>query len=305
MDRVIALGYFDGVHRGHGALLRAARRLADELHCSAAAMTFDTHPSVLLGEGPVELLSTLEQRRLLMTRLYGMDEILTLPFDRAMMTMSWKRFAETYLAGAKAVVCGYDFRFGHRGEGTAELLAAYCRARGIAAEVIPPVTWEGEVVSSTGIRRLLRDGETDRAMAMLDHPHLLSGTVKSGNHIGRQWGIPTANLPLPAGVLVPAWGVYAAKAEADGVVCDAVVNIGEHPTVGLAPAPQAEAWLLDYSGDLYGKNLRLWLAARIREERQFANAEELTEEIRRNAAQARILLAKAASPDAPPYLPER
>ncbi|MBQ7567092.1 MAG: riboflavin biosynthesis protein RibF [Oscillospiraceae bacterium] len=284
--QVIALGFFDGVHAGHGALLRAARKMADGAGCEAAAMTFDTHPSALLGEA-VPLLGTADDRRLLMTRLYGIDRMQTLRFDRAMMETPWRDFAAAYLTGAAGVVCGYDYRFGRRGEGTPELLSDFCAEGGIRCEVIPAVRFDGEVISSTRVRELLAAGDCRRAVQMLGHPHLISGTVAQGRHFGRTIGIPTANLPIDTGLAVPAHGVYAAKAELAEGEFTAVVNVGTHPTVGSTAAPQAEAWLPDYSGDLYGKPLRLWLYDRLREERKFPSADALRAQILRDGEQVR------------------
>lgn len=289
---VIALGFFDGVHAGHGALLRTARETADRLGCDAAAMTFDVHPSALLLGASVPLLGTEDDRRLLMTRLYGIDRMETLRFDRTLMETPWRDFAARYLADAAGVVCGYDFRFGCRGEGTAAALADYCRARAIPCTVIPAVTLDGEVVSSTRIRALLAEGDCERAVRMLGHPHLLSGTVENGRHFGRTIGIPTANLPIAAGLAVPARGVYAAIAETEYGEHMAVVNVGVHPTVGSAPRPLAEAWLLDFDGDLYGKPLRLWLHTHLRGERAFPTEQALKDEILRNADATRRFFEK-------------
>ena len=145
-SRAVALGFFDGVHIGHGALLRRTRAAADRLGCPAAAMSFDTHPSALLSASPSPLLSTMEERALLMRRLYGMDEVIFEHFDRGMMEMPWETFVEEYLVRqlhAKHVVCGHDYRFGYRGEGTPQLLQAACAARGISSEIVPQVTLDG------------------------------------------------------------------------------------------------------------------------------------------------------------------
>ena len=179
-SRAVALGFFDGVHIGHGALLRRTRAAADRLGCPAAAMSFDTHPSALLSASPSPLLSTMEERTLLMRRLYGMDEVIFEHFDRGMMEMPWETFVEEYLVRqlhAKHVVCGHDYRFGYRGEGTPQLLQAACAARGISSEIVPQVTLDGVRVSSTVIRELLERGDLDSARAFLGHPQLVSGVV--------------------------------------------------------------------------------------------------------------------------------
>ena len=289
-SRAVALGFFDGVHIGHGALLRRTRAAADRLGCPAAAMSFDTHPSALLSASPSPLLSTMEERTLLMRRLYGMDEVIFEHFDRGMMEMPWETFVEEYLVRqlhAKHVVCGHDYRFGYRGEGTPQLLQTACAARGIGCEIVPQVTLDGVRVSSTVIRELLERGNLDSARAFLGHPQLVSGVVAHGNHLGHTLGFPTANLPFAPGVLVPPYGVYIAQAELDGRRFPAVVNIGLHPTAGSLPAPLLEANLLDFQEDLYGKPLIVWLYSFLRPERKFSSLDALTAQIGRDAARTR------------------
>ncbi len=295
--KVIALGYFDGVHIGHGGLLRKARLLADELDAMAAAVTFHPHPSVLLTGQSVSLLTTDEDRARLMQTLYGMDEVLTLPFDQAMMTMPWQDFLKTVLLqrfDAAALVCGHDFRFGYRGEGTPQGLQDFCQARGLPCAVIPEIRLEGKTVSSTLLRGLLAEGEMAAAVRFLGHPHVLTGTVVRGFGRGNTWGIPTANVPFPDGIAVPAYGVYAARVLVDGNAYTAVTNVGLHPTVGETPAAQAEAWLLDFSGNLYGKTVTIEFFHRLREERRFPSVEALVAEIRKNAEETREYFANAA-----------
>ncbi len=294
-SRIIALGYFDGVHMGHGGLLRKAKEMAQELGLRAAAVTFYPHPSVLLTGKSVPLLSTVEDRAYLMESLYGMDEVLPLPFDMAMMQMPWQEFLTEILLkdfGAAGLVCGHDFRFGYRGEGTPEKLREFCKTQGIPCAVIDEIQVEGEPASSTLIRRLICEGDMEKAVRFLGHPHLLTGTVERGKHRGHTWGIPTANVPFPKDIAVPAFGVYVTKAVVDGNTYLAVTNVGVHPTVGEMPAPVAEAWLLDFDGDLYGKEIKLHFYSRIREERKFPNVEEMAAEIRRNAEEVRNFFAK-------------
>lgn len=292
-SRALALGFFDGVHIGHGALLRKTREAADRLGCRAAALSFDAHPSTLLTGSGTPLLATAEERRLLMQRLYGIDEVLFAHFDRAMMDMPWDEFFEQQLVrrlNARVVVCGHDYRFGRGGKGTPELLQQACAAHGIECTVVPQVTLDGVRVSSTHIRALLERGEAEQAMRFLGHPHLISGTVVHGQALGRTIGFPTANLPLAPDVLVPPYGVYAARAELDGRCIPAVVNIGLHPTAGSLPAPVLEANLLDFDGALYGKTLLVWLYRRIRPERPFDSLAALRAQIATDAAEAKAFL---------------
>lgn len=280
--RVVALGFFDGVHIGHGALLRETRAQADRLGCSAAAMSFDAHPSALLSDAPAPLLGTMEERALLMRWLYGMDEVIFEHFDRAMLELPWQTFLDRYLIEqlhAQYVVCGHDYRFGYRGEGTAALLREACEKRGIGCSIVPQVMLDGVRVSSTEIRTLLERGDAETARRFLGHPHLISGTVEHGQHLGHTLGFPTANIPFAPGILVPPYGVYCARAELDGQSCPAVVNIGIHPTAGSLPAPVLEANLLGCADDLYGKKLLVWLYKMLRPERRFASLEALRTQI--------------------------
>lgn len=290
MDKcVLALGFFDGVHLGHGALLRRTRELADTLRLPAAALTFDTHPSELVSGRRVALLNTPREREALMRELYGIDEVLTLRFDRETMAQPWDSFVRDTVCGrfgAVHVVCGEDFRFGAGGRGTASLLKEECGRLGVGCDCIAQVCMDGAAISSTRIRALLENGETAAAVRLLGHPHLLTGAVTTGKKIGRTLGIPTANLVLPDGVLVPKFGVYAANAVFDGQIRRAVVNIGTRPTVN-GKNVTVEPWILDFDGDLYGHALRLELLDFLRPERKFSSLDELKAEILRNAEQVR------------------
>lgn len=287
--RVIALGFFDGVHLGHGGLLRRTRQAADALGLPAAALTFDVHPDTLVRGATVPLLSTPDDRAALMQRLYGIDEVLTLHFDRETMVQPWENFVEETLVGrfhAAHVVCGHDYRFGARGLGTPQRLQSACAARSLGFDCIPEIRIDGQTVSSTRIRDLLARGEMTQAVRFLGHPHLLRGTVVGGRRIGRTIGIPTANLEMPPELLLPARGVYAARAYFDGQERLAVVNIGLRPTVG-GETVTVEPWLLDFDGNLYGHTLCLALYEFLRPEQKFPTLTALKTEIEHNAAQTR------------------
>ncbi len=291
--RVVALGFFDGVHLGHGALLREAAAVAARSGLQAAAISFDAHPSSLLDAQSVGLLTTPQERARLMSQRYGVDELLLLPFDEALMHLSWDRFVREYLVGrfdAAHVVCGEDFRFGYRGEGNARNLSALCAALGLGCSVIAQVRLDGVPVSSTLIRSLLSRGALESANAFLGHPYSLSGDVIHGRGLGHTLGFPTANLAFPDGLLSPAHGVYACLAWVDGASYPAVTNLGVRPTVQSSGRMMVEPWILDYSGDLYGRTLRLDFLRYLRPERKFASLEALRQEIFRNAGQARACI---------------
>lgn len=290
-DRVIALGFFDGVHLGHAALLRLTRRRADELGIPAAVLTFDTHPDTLVYHQPVPLINTLEDRKYLMEEKFSMDEVILAHFDRAMMEMPWESFVEDYLLGelgAKHVVCGHDFSFGYRGQGTPDKLRRLCAQRGVGVNVVDKVSLGGITVSSTHIRQLIRQGDMEAAAQMLGHRHFLSGEVLHGKELGRRLGFPTANLALPEGLIAPAYGVYATLVTLpDGSAHPAVTNVGVRPTVHDQLGRLVEAWILDCTAELYGETIRVEFFTRLRGEKKFDSLEALREEVLRNAAETR------------------
>ena len=286
-NTIYALGFFDGVHLGHGALLKACRALADEAGCTTAAVTFSSHPDTLvLGKTP-SLINTMEDRVCLLKKA-GMDDIIILPFDRKMQTMPWQEFLDLLVGsyGAAGLVCGHDFRFGNRGEGNAALLTKYCQEHRMPCAVVEEQTLGEIPVSSTHIRTLLEAGKMEEAAAFLGHPHVLTGEVVTGRKLGRTLGIPTANISIPEGVVQLPFGVYACKALAEGREYLAVTNIGNRPTVG-GHRITVEPWLLDFEGDLYGKALTLSFYRFLRPEQKFPSLDALKEEIQKNAAQTR------------------
>ena len=285
MKHAIALGFFDGVHLGHGALLRAVAEDAQRDGHLPVALTFDTHPDRSVRGA---LLTTPEERRELMQRFYGIENVCVLPFDDALRNTPWETFALDTLLGklnAAALVCGEDFRFGRGAEGTAKLLADFCAAHGVACRVVPQVCLDGAPVSSTRIRKCLQEGSFEDALRLLGHPYLLLGEVVHGRHVGGRLGFPTANLTLKDRLPLP-YGVYAATVELDGSSYTAVTNVGVHPTVGALSAPVAESWLQDFDGDLYGKEIALYLHAFLRPERRFADESALRAQIAEDKSSA-------------------
>lgn len=286
--RIIALGFFDGVHRGHGSLLSRCAQMAAVHRCRSAALTFADHPDKLVYGKDPELINTKEDRALLMQRRYGIDEVLMMPFDRTVMEMPWQDFFEMLVGQYRAagLVCGHDFRFGARGEGDAEKLTALCRQRGIPCQVIPEQRCDGVVISSTYIRELLRQGDVERAARFLGHYHMLSGRVISGRQIGRTLGFPTANLAQPQGLVPLRHGVYACRVHLEDGFYMAVTNVGTRPTVNGSHVT-IEPWILDYNGDLYGKDIRLSFHAFLRPEENFGSLERLKAAVLENERQTR------------------
>lgn len=286
---IYALGFFDGVHLGHQALLRQCRELADSAGTAAGVVTFSSHPDALVSGTAPALINTSEDRKKLL-RSFGMDTVIELPFDKTLMATHWSSFLNQLTAcNAVGFVCGSDFRFGAQGVGTAKKLDAFCKSRGLGCAVVPQQLLDGIRVSSTYIRALLQEGKVEEANRFLGHAHVLSGQVVDGRHLGRTIGIPTANLELPAGVACPKCGVYACKVAVDDRVYNAVTNIGTRPTVGGRHVT-VEPWLLDFDGDLYGKTLTLSFYSFLRPEERFDSLERLKDQIRKDADKALQLL---------------
>ena len=288
---IIALGFFDGVHLGHQALLKACVDLAEQQNMTTAAITFHRHPRSLFAGSVPLLLNSLEDRCRLLER-YGMSQVIIVPVSPQVMEMPWQDFLATLLAdGAGGFVCGEDFRFGRRGEGNAQLLEGYCRERNLSCVIVPDQKLDGVRISSTHIRSLMEAGEMEEAVRFLGHSHVLSGQVIPGQQLGRKIGIPTANLVISPGVLVPKFGVYACRITTDQGEFSAVTNVGTRPTVA-GNGITVEPWILDFSGDLYGKTVILEFHKFLRPEKKFATLEDLQAEIRKNAAQTRKFFAE-------------
>lgn len=290
--QVIALGFFDGVHLGHQALLRDCRRLSRELDCDAAAVTFTSHPDALVSGRAPSLINTPDDReRLLLS--FGMDRVIALPFDNAMRTMAWRDFFRLLLEEyhAAGLVCGHDFRFGNRGEGNAELLRRACAEAGIACIVVPEQKIDGITISSTHIRTLIEDGDLEEANRFLGHRHILTGSVVPGRQLGHRLGFPTANVLLPEGVVCPRRGVYASRIGLKGITRMAVTNVGSRPTVE-GHQVRTESWVLDFDGDLYGREITLEFCAFLRPEHRFHDLDSLKEAVDHDAARAREFFGK-------------
>ena len=290
-ERVIALGFFDGVHLGHGALLRRAAEEAKKRGCESAVFTFDRPPKEVITGIPCPLINSPEDRAELVKRLYGIDEMIMVPFDDEMRTTPWDRFVTDILVeryGAVHLVAGHDHHFGHRNQGSPELLKEKCAELGLGCDIIPAVTLDGVTVSSTHIRKLLEEGDVETARAFLGHPHVLTQTVGHGRQLGRTIGIPTANLVAPPHVLLPKWGVYAAKITLpDGRAFGGVTNVGVRPTVNNGQDVTVEPWILDFDGDLYGQAIRVEFFRRLRDERKFESLDALRSQIETDAVKTR------------------
>jgi len=288
---VIALGFFDGVHIGHGALLRRAAERARELNATPAVFTFDRPPKEVVTGKKIFLINSPEDRQGLIRRLYGIDQVILAPFDQAMMTMPWDQFITQVLVkqyGAVHLVAGHDYRFGHKNMGNPDLLQAKCLELGLGCDIIPKVQYEGITVSSTHIRELVEAGSLEKAAEFLGHRHCLTQTVSHGFRIGRTIGIPTINLSVPVHVSVPGKGVYVTRVYLpDGHDYPGVTNVGTRPTVSDSATISVETFLLDYEGDLYEKAVRIEFCTRLRDERKFNNLQSLKKQIQSDITAAK------------------
>lgn len=293
MKQIVILGFFDGVHLGHGALLRKAAARRAELSMPTLALSFDRHPGSVISGQEQTLITTPEDRAWLMQTLYQVDAVDFLHFGKALMHMPWREFAERFLlqeADAGHVICGWDYRFGYRGEGNAELLRAFCAEHDIGCDVIPEYSVEGTAVHSTLIRTMLEHGELRHAEQLLGHPFMLSGTVVSGKQLGRTMGTPTANLRVPDTLVRLPRGVYAAQVLLEGSLQDAVLNIGVCPTVSTGETLMLEVWLSGFSGNLYGRELRVFFRDFLRPEQRFESVEALQQAILADGKHAETVL---------------
>ena len=290
-ERVIALGFFDGVHLGHAALLRRTVEEAEKRGVIPAVFTFDRVPKEVVTGIPCPLINSPEDRRELVRRLYGIRDVIMVPFDDEMRTTAWDVFVTELLVKryhAVHLVAGHDHHFGHKNGGSPELLMAKCAELGIGCDIIPKVEMGGITVSSTYIRRLVELGQVERATEYLGHPHVLTQEVRHGRRIGRTIGIPTINLTAPPRVLVPSHGVYATRVELqDGSTYAAVTNVGTRPTVNNGSDVTVEAWLLDFDGDLYGQRVRVEFHHRLRDEVRFDSLDALKAQIASDAEATR------------------
>lgn len=302
---VFALGFFDGVHLGHAALLEKAKERARELGADPAVLTFDLHPDTLVFGKPVPLINSAGGRADIIRRLFGIEKVLCIHFNRETMQMPWQTFLDMLAGELRAVhlVVGHDFSFGYRGEGNAARMQEYCPGLGVGVDVVPAVTLDGKVISSTHIRNLLLQGDMDEARRFLGHPHCLLDKVHSGYKLGRTIGAPTINMRFPEGVLIPRRGVYAAHVHLPDGTYMAVTNVGVRPTVSGEERVTVESYILDFSGDLYGRELRVDFYHFLRPEFQFSSVEALRDQIQADAAATRAFFAEAQLDPLPPARP--
>ena len=290
---VVALGNFDGVHLGHAHLLRAAHAARPD--APLGVLTFEPHPRELFRPDDPPFRLTLSAERAAALAALGVTLIFEMPFDHEFSLMPAAAFVDAVLhagIGARHLVCGPDFAFGHRRGGDTSFLAARAEALGIGLTVVPLLADESGEISSTRIRRALQDGYPERATGKLGRPWAIRGIVAHGDERGRTIGFPTANIALGR-QLEPARGVYAVTVTMpDGSVHKGVANIGRRPTVNTGPESRLEVHVFDFSGDLYDAELSVALHAYLRGERRFSGLDALKAQIASDAAEARGILGR-------------
>jgi riboflavin kinase/FMN adenylyltransferase len=282
------VGNFDGVHAGHRALIAAARARARALSGPTIAVTFDPPPYQLLHPQLVRPPLTTIPDRIALLEAAGVDHVIVLRTSPALLALSPEAFFEDVLVrqlGAGGIVEGYDFRFGRGRAGNNDTLRKLCAAAGLAFEEVPQCLLGGQPVSSSRIREALSAGEVARAAELLGRCYSITGTVIAGARRGRTIGFPTANL-AEIHSLLPGNGVYAVRGSFGGKTYPAAANIGPNPTFG-EDARKIEVHLIDYSGDLYGRQLGVEFVARLRDTRPFSSSSELIEQLQHDVAQAR------------------
>ncbi|MEP3479698.1 MAG: bifunctional riboflavin kinase/FAD synthetase [Fuerstiella sp.] len=277
---VVAIGNFDGVHFGHQQMLKQVCSDASRLNGPSVVLTFDPHPVTVLKPGvEIPRLTTIPERIRLL-KSHGADHVVILPATAALLEMTAREFFSGVIVSqleAKGMVEGPDFRFGKNREGDVSMLSHLCRDSGIGLRVIESVESADELVSSTRIRSLISEGDLQQAWSLLGRPYAVCGTVVAGAARGRQLGFPTANLADMA-LLLPADGVYAGFVRIDSEQFAVAVNIGPNPTFHDGQR-KVECHVLDFDGELYGRELSVGLLDRIRGLVQFANADELVSQI--------------------------
>ncbi len=276
----VALGYFDGVHRGHTQVISAAVECARKNGIKSVVWTFDTSPKTYFSKEAIKEITSSENKKALFERL-GVDILITFPFDSSVSGTSCEDFVNNVLKEmlkAQTVFCGFNYSFGAGGKGNAEALKALCEKQNISVNIIQPVTADGDVISSSRIRSLISEGNVEQAAILLGRPFGISGKVISGRRLGRRLGFPTVNQQMPENITLPKFGVYITKTPVDGNEYYGITNIGTKPTVN-GDGVGVETNLFGFEGDLYEKDITVFLLRFLREEKKFGSVEELKAQI--------------------------
>ena len=285
----LAVGVFDGIHLGHQEVIRAAQEHATQHHGTAVVVTFDPHPTQVLRPGSAPKLLCGPRHQQLILAQTGIACLLACPFTTETARTPARDFIQQLVGAARPLGCisvGYTWSFGHGREGNIHLLMEMGQEHGFAVYGVPPLKIDAQVVSSTLIREAVSQGDFSKAALLLGRDYSVFGTVIEGQRLGRQLGFPTANVDVENEQLPPL-GVYAVEARIDTQWLPAVANLGRRPTVAADAEPSLEVHLLDWSGDLYGKDLEVRFTRRLRSEMKFNGLEELKAQIARDIVAAR------------------
>jgi riboflavin kinase/FMN adenylyltransferase len=290
-EMLLTIGVFDGVHLGHKHLISRLNELARKQGVLSGVITFSQHPQeVLSPRTKLPSLTGIDQRIALLQD-EGADIVIPLPFTPQLAALSPKQFLsllKEYLK-MKGLVVGPDFALGKDRQGDTSALRRLGQEMDFSVTVVPPMTIDGQVVSSTAIRKALAEGDMKQAQKLLGRPFSLQGRVVAGDKRGTTLGFPTANLDIEPGQALPAGGVYACRAHIDGRTYSAMTNIGSRPTFG-GGQQTIEVYLLDYKGDLYGRELAIDIIGRLRDEKKFDTEEQLKEQIAEDVIQGKDML---------------
>ncbi len=290
----VALGCFDGVHRGHAAVLSKARELAADLGCTPAALSFTQPPRNFFVPNSVSLLTSPEEKAARIEAL-GIERLWHIPFDEQISAVSPEDFFFKLLAErlrAVHLICGFNYTFGARAEGNVALLDKLCRENGIGLTVLPPVSTDGAEVSSSAIRKAVTEGKPELAPAALGRPYSLRASVVDGQKLARRLGFPTVNQIFPASLTVPRYGVYVSRIRVPDQVSPffGITNVGTRPTVN-GTLLCAETHLFCFEGDLYGKEIEVEFLHFMRPERKFGSLDELTRQVEEDIQTAKKKIA--------------
>ena len=292
---VVALGFFDGVHLGHRAVIREAKARAQALDCDCAVFTFSQSPRNIFSPGSVSVISS-EEDKTEALRSLDVDWMLSLPFDEEIRGMTPKEFFDTVLLGclhARHLVCGYNYSFGAGGSGDVSLLRTLCEAAKIGLTVLPDVTVSGISVSSSTIRHAVREGRMEEAEHLLGRPFSLSLPVIDGQKLARRLGFPTMNQKIEAHALTPKHGVYVTRVRLphESAPHFGITNVGHRPTVGGGEI-FAETHIFDFEGNLYEQKIPVEFLTFLRPEKPFSSVEALAEQVKQDIESARQYLAE-------------
>jgi riboflavin kinase/FMN adenylyltransferase len=289
----VAIGNFDGVHRGHRALIAEAKAQARAKRVPSAAMVFEPHPREFFQPNEQQFRLTTLKRKIVIFERLGLDLVFVEPFDAELAAQSADDFIARVLVaglGASHVVIGYDFYFGHKRGGNPELMVRGGEEFGFGVTIMPPVAEDGEAFSSSAVRLHLAQGDVKGAAHMLGEPWRVSARVVAGARRGTDMGFPTANFPMPKGTTL-GHGIYAVRVHLDGRAHDGAAYLGTRPTFDDG-APVLEVFLLDFSGDLYGREIEVEFIDFIRGDRRFRSSEELVAQMDQDIAKVRDILAR-------------